>query len=542
MTTRRVKKFKINVTIGVVFILAAVLIFKLSGLALANVPVEVKNGILDYVNSIKDISDTDKNADIQSYISGNFNADANDPNNVKNVNVTQTQKIVDSETNVSEMLGKEGVVAKNIQTRINELQAQYDVTTDATLKAKIKQSMDDLKAAKDRLSGLNFQNTIALDVNIVKNSAQTIEDLKDIAKEELARKEVGTLTQEVMNQYNQAGIISNWGNYLYNEPGIAANNYLEQKFGASSTDMYLPLMSVATSTAIQAQIKKLTSSNLSPVYLNMPTPDKKAFTATDINSVNSGTWSDLFRLAAPQNNWQGQLLLAQDAASEVASQKYNEQAIQAVSGGGVLPVREPMAGLAPDGSPNYKIVVPGSVVKGKVDAVTQAAFDLRANPKFAPPEAAQSAPGGIANNLIQSKTYEDTVKINGSPDPIVKSKTTSGTGLAPISLDAANAGNSFANINWWDSSFNKVISGVAGFDVCGNINAIYTTNVCPNRTSLKSLCSQMANDADLTKTITNYGYSASTLCGLVPGLSKYFGLGSIFNYFDDIKTDIKNLF
>lgn len=534
MTKNKNKKIFIISVLALIVLAAAA-----NNIALASVPVHVtdilKKVILQRVENvgtvetIKDISDMDELGDLQTYIFG----EEEYTSGPTNVSVTKTQKIQGTETDISMILD---ATDANIKARTTEIIAEKkklanqqsticangkeNSATCQILKEKIAKyetAEKDLQTLKDQLANVKnkLKVSVALDVNIVSNSAQTIEDLKAIAKEELARTQVGKITEQIEQQYNAAGVITDWKNYLYGNATSVAQTYLNTNF--KKEDYRLPFLDDAAADAIHQQINKKIKRG---AKLINPIPKPDAFEEiTDKSTVNNisdpskgGGWDSYIKFVTNlANTADGQMYMASRNVANAVTMDIEARNAEAQAGGGVLSVKKLVENATDKaGQPVYEILVPGSIVGANKSLETLANYLLAADPKYASPNDATYLPGGHAPSSDESGNSE-----NGGYEGIPKPQN-----------DVISGKDSFSNIKWWDSTFSSVIKDVAGVNVCSYVNYYLPMSglggaelselsaLCSSGKTTDNFCESLLSSNSLVETVGSWGININSACGI----------------------------
>lgn len=333
----------------------------------ATVPVEVMKGTLDGLN---DITDTDKDADLQSKIIGEEKYTEGEP---LDVTITRTQKLGGNSKDKKAILDD---IIKNINKRISE-------TKDAKEKTELEKLKTQTETLKDQLV-----ESVALDVNIVKNSSQAFEELRNVAREQLARKQVGKLSKQLTDAYEAAGIlytdatntkkniVTNYKDFLFEEPLDRARNYLDEHFTVNS--------SILTQTELDAT-KEMAIKTLEGGYRNAVKPEKTLAVAIEdvLDASKGGGWDQWLLLFAPNNNPYGIFASALESAKEVADEAFKENVALNIAGQGTLPLTRKTGQIAADASPKYEIIESAGVVKEYPIIAAQGQMTIAADPKTA---------------------------------------------------------------------------------------------------------------------------------------------------------------
>ncbi|PJE58309.1 MAG: hypothetical protein COU81_01475 [Candidatus Portnoybacteria bacterium CG10_big_fil_rev_8_21_14_0_10_36_7] len=489
--------------------------------ALANVPVNImeiaQNVILktvDTVNTVKkveDIADTDKNADIQSYISGNITPDGTSET-VQNVTVTETQKIPGTSTDLSDILTQ---TANNITKRLGEMRAELAplnaipianrTSSQTTRIDQLTNSINDLTniQAKVSTTKANLQTSIALDVNIVRNSAQTITDLQNIARDEQAKRDLGKLADAIQRQYvASGGIITNYDETLRQVPNKEAENYSTNQITNPANK--IPVVSPATQTAILKRAKEIGDSLNRSADENIPTAD--TFTTPTFASLmdpsQGGSLSYfLDTVGKPENNAEGRSYYLETATNAIATKAKAAAEAEALANNGYKSIKIPSAS---DPSKN-EILVSGAQIKSGRDAVAEGQILAAVTPNYADPTTAIKPPG--SSNLI---TKNETL-----PAP---------------SSDLISGPQTTSNLNWWDSVYDSIINQLENVDICGYIDSYYPgENLCQNVFNPKAFCQQIITDDLLSQKVRATGISLTSICGIYQDLDIGSLIDRLFN-------------
>ncbi len=377
----------------------------------AAVPVVVFGEYLNQIKTVSDISDTDPEADLQSKIIGEREYTEGDP---YNATVTHTQKMQGSPDDKEIVLDS---LLDNINERIVELEraiAEEENKEDSNkaLIDTMEESVGELTALRARINSLKSQlaESVALDVHIVKDTSDTLDDLKALAREKLARTQVSELSRAFNNQYEET-IIRNFHDYMYQEPVQSAYNYLDNvHFKADET-----VMSEEKKEAMSVAVKRsLVSSYSDPA---LPEKDPEFVGIENIFKKEEGGGWDQWRLALkPNNNDYGIFFSAKKAAQELAESKKEEQITKTLAYQGIKPItgENEKGELGPGGNSKEEIQVPGSLIASNKAAVTEAQFNLAATPEYAAPQDALGAPG-----QTPEPPYKDVTAGTASQENIV---------------------------------------------------------------------------------------------------------------------------
>lgn len=349
----------------------------------ATVPVQVMGGTLDTLKKVLDIQDTDEDADLQAKIIGEEEHQEGKP---LDVTITRTQKLKDSSKDKEDILN---AIIKNLEKRISE--------TKGPEKTKLEELKTKTEALKEQLV-----ESAALDVNIVKNSSQAFEELRNVAREQLARKQVGQLSRQMMYAYEAAGIsytaattdakkniVTNYKDFLFEEPLGRAKNYLDEHFAVNS--------SVLTQAELNAT-KEMAIKTLEGGYRNAVKPEKTLAVAIEdvLDASKGGGWDQWLLLFAPNNNPYGIFASALESAKEVADEAYEENEAINIAGQGTLPITRQTNEQAADASQKYEILESAGLVKEYPIIAAQGQIALSADPKTASIEEETIYPPGSA--------------------------------------------------------------------------------------------------------------------------------------------------
>jgi len=375
--------------------------------AKAAVPVVVFGKYLDLV---KDIDDADKyTPDIQSQITGILEYKKGLP---LNTTISYAQKLENNPTDKSDVLNE---IVKNINDRIAEIekeiiQEKKSKTPNTERIAKLEDGIKQLEGLKTATKETKTQlvNSLALDVHIVKDSTSIIEDLKAMARERLARTQLGELATPLLDQFDQLSI-KDFGQYLYDEPLQAARDYLDTNF-FKVTKPSLPQEDLDS-------IENAVNNSIAPSYLNPVRPEKDDdFVGLDnvFDESKGGGWDQWLLALEDNHNDYGIYLSALESAQQVYQSEQLKNQTQAIAYQGVRPINDTLGKpiectqvsaqcpkcengvcLGFDGQPKYAISKPGSAIAADRAATVEAQFDVAVNPQYAPESSAIGAVGQI---------------------------------------------------------------------------------------------------------------------------------------------------
>lgn len=361
----------------------------------------------EYLEEIWDVDDADDWFDLQAKIQGNLEYTTGSP---YDATVTHTEKIQGTSTDKTDLLDE---IITNIDNRIIEIKGEIDDTDSQDEINKLNDGKDELEELKTQTEDLKEElaETIALDVHIVKDTTDAIEDLKNIAKERLARKQVGEMVEKLTTQYEQRIIEPE---YFFNqEPFNVASAWLDSYFDVDETKSSLPKDELDNiNTAVKG--------DLASSYVNAPKPEKdNDFVGIDnvFNEDEGGGWDQWLLALQDNHNPYGIFLTAYDSSQEVAANEQEKNLAQYVAGQGVAPIYHDSTSespisctqpteqcprceggvcLNPDGTEVYPVRETGGVIAAAKSASTQSLLDRANNPFHAP---AKDAIGSIEEAL-----------------------------------------------------------------------------------------------------------------------------------------------
>ena len=245
-----------------------------------------------------------------------------------------------------------------------------------------------------------LSEAVALDVHVVKDSTTIVEDLKAIAREELARKQYGEIAEKLIEELEYAGFITNYLDHLYNQSWNFAANYLLNNYFSESEDDS-PLTEDEATQLKNTIITNSLSMDSMPKYTIEETDDIEEVLNTDkiatqVGGENVATWNAFYKAHSEENNPNAIYWNAYDAFNATKRAQYDAIKTQAIAGQGVLPlVMEDKEILDASGQPKTFITKPGSLVRQDQLAVAQGLVDLASSPEYAPAETAIASPGEV---------------------------------------------------------------------------------------------------------------------------------------------------
>jgi len=375
--------------------------------AKAAVPVVVFG---EYLNHLYDIDDTDSGFDLQARINGTLEYSEGDP---LDATVTYTQKVQgtpkDKEIILDAVINNIERTLEALEEEINQLSGDADTALNKIQIERAQKGIKELGTMKTQAENYKemLADTIALDVHIVKDTSDKIDDFKNIAKERLARYQVGELTGLALDQYQQQ-MIKDYDEYLYQRPLQVAYNYLSENFfDVENASLESDVMD-NTKSALETALKS------SYIRSIKPEKDPEYAEAKDIfDESTEDSWYQYSLASQSKHTFPGIFLSGFDSAQEVIGDEYNKNLAQAIANQGIEPIIDDESdnqiqcleanqqcpicneGLCYDlsGEEKYPIKTAGSEVAYQRDAAAWVQFEMAATPEYAPERMALGVPG-----------------------------------------------------------------------------------------------------------------------------------------------------
>jgi len=262
----------------------------------------------------------------------------------------------------------------------------------------------------------DLTTSIALDVHMVKDSTQLVDDLQSIAKEELGREQFAEIADKFNQEYETAGIIEDFNDYLYKDSWDFGAAYLSNYF-------FPQLNSSFTAEEQDAMVRSILSESLGRFNTPRNTLNPVDHIEDVLDEKKGGSWNDFLAALQPNNNPFAIYLTARDEFEQVKNAKYDENKTQAIAYQGVLPLSQKLTTgeINLNGTPKSTIVKPGSLIGGDQTAIAEQLLGLAASPQYAPAGSAKGAPGkslpsptmdSIAGKdaIVNIRWYDDVVE------------------------------------------------------------------------------------------------------------------------------------